>query len=328
MSLPSDVSQEEEVVKEISTEETSLPADDLSEVSSSNILAPPPPPKNPNDYFYKYYFYYPHNGRCVEVRHPQAVTQRPTLLHFQGQVQNSYVYTPGSVPVVHPFSSPSTVTPGVLQSSQPSSTQHPQHVKAEENVATVGYSEREVRERSVQRADSSTDKAVSSAADSTGSKSAVVIQCKWKKCLMKFETREMLVRHVHSVHLNLSRNDKITCKWLSCPRYKGRFKSTYLLRLHMRKHTGEQPHVCPVSSYGRVLAGQMMHRSFSYYQFVVNCIPQPPFHHICHIHHSLHQYPPFHHQIFIKKFPKGDGERHSWRKPGGGGRGGSCISLY
>ena len=38
------------------------------------------------------------------------------------------------------------------------------------------------------------------------------------------------------------------CQWANCVRGKKPFKAQYMLLVHMRRHTGEKPHRCTVSS--------------------------------------------------------------------------------
>ena len=46
------------------------------------------------------------------------------------------------------------------------------------------------------------------------------------------------------------------CQWIGCSRDQKPFKAQYMLVVHMRRHTGEKPHRCTVSSYRQEM--QMM----------------------------------------------------------------------
>jgi hypothetical protein len=39
------------------------------------------------------------------------------------------------------------------------------------------------------------------------------------------------------------------CRWLECSREQKPFKAQYMLVVHMRRHTGEKPHKCTVSTH-------------------------------------------------------------------------------
>ena len=72
--------------------------------------------------------------------------------------------------------------------------------------------------------------------------------CRWSDCNQQCPDLEGLVQHVNNEHIYRESRKEFVCQWTSCVREKKPFKAQYMLLVHMRRHTGEKPHKCTVSS--------------------------------------------------------------------------------
>ena len=73
-------------------------------------------------------------------------------------------------------------------------------------------------------------------------------QCRWGDCDRQCEDLDSLVKHVNSDHIYRDSRKEFICHWRGCVRQKKAFKAQYMLLVHMRRHTGEKPHKCKVST--------------------------------------------------------------------------------
>lgn len=71
--------------------------------------------------------------------------------------------------------------------------------------------------------------------------------CHWRDCGLEFVTQEKLVKHISDDHIHANKKSFV-CRWEDCSREEKPFKAQYMLVVHMRRHTGEKPHKCTVST--------------------------------------------------------------------------------
>ena len=57
----------------------------------------------------------------------------------------------------------------------------------------------------------------------------------------------MILQHLNNDHIGNSKK-AFVCMWKDCSREEKPFKAQYMLVVHMRRHTGEKPHRCTVST--------------------------------------------------------------------------------
>lgn len=75
----------------------------------------------------------------------------------------------------------------------------------------------------------------------------VETNCHWRDCGLEFATQEKLVKHISDDHIHANKKSFV-CRWEDCSREEKPFKAQYMLVVHMRRHTGEKPHKCTVST--------------------------------------------------------------------------------
>uniref|UniRef100_A0A7E4W6Z7 C2H2-type domain-containing protein n=1 Tax=Panagrellus redivivus TaxID=6233 RepID=A0A7E4W6Z7_PANRE len=68
-----------------------------------------------------------------------------------------------------------------------------------------------------------------------------VLNCEWEGCETVITGLKNLVNHVITAHVQTQ--TVYCCKWDKCPRTRP-FNAQYMLLLHVRRHTGERPHIC------------------------------------------------------------------------------------
>ncbi|KAM8825620.1 zinc finger protein GLIS2b isoform 1-T1 [Synchiropus picturatus] len=72
------------------------------------------------------------------------------------------------------------------------------------------------------------------------------LACRWKKCHLLFDSLQDLVDHVNDFHVKPEKDSGYCCHWEGCAR-KGRgFNARYKMLIHIRTHTNEKPHRCPI----------------------------------------------------------------------------------
>uniref|UniRef100_A0A7E4W1Q2 C2H2-type domain-containing protein n=1 Tax=Panagrellus redivivus TaxID=6233 RepID=A0A7E4W1Q2_PANRE len=70
-------------------------------------------------------------------------------------------------------------------------------------------------------------------------------RCQWDQCYQVLRGTSSLVKHVVEEHVQHAA--EWTCKWVPCNRARA-FNAQYMLVLHLRRHTGERPHICYYSN--------------------------------------------------------------------------------
>ena len=55
------------------------------------------------------------------------------------------------------------------------------------------------------------------------------------------------LQHIANDHIHANKKSFV-CEWKECSRQAKPFKAQYMLVVHMRRHTGEKPHKCTVST--------------------------------------------------------------------------------
>eukprot|EP00095_Tigriopus_kingsejongensis_P010985 snap_masked-scaffold281_size224178-processed-gene-0.6 protein:Tk10985 transcript:snap_masked-scaffold281_size224178-processed-gene-0.6-mRNA-1 annotation:"cubitus interruptus" len=75
----------------------------------------------------------------------------------------------------------------------------------------------------------------------------VETHCHWVGCDRDFGTQDALVKHLNNDHIAANKKSFV-CFWKECSREEKPFKAQYMLVVHMRRHTGEKPHRCTVST--------------------------------------------------------------------------------
>lgn len=71
--------------------------------------------------------------------------------------------------------------------------------------------------------------------------------CHWRDCDLEFGTQDKLVKHIEDDHIKANKKSFV-CRWEKCTRAEKPFKAQYMLVVHMRRHTGEKPYACTVST--------------------------------------------------------------------------------
>ncbi|XP_061404927.1 zinc finger protein GLIS2 [Lethenteron reissneri] len=72
------------------------------------------------------------------------------------------------------------------------------------------------------------------------------LTCHWKRCQQVFDSQQELVEHVHDAHVRADREVGYCCHWEGCARMGRGFNARYKMLIHVRTHTNEKPHQCPI----------------------------------------------------------------------------------
>ena len=78
--------------------------------------------------------------------------------------------------------------------------------------------------------------------------------CQWEACTSHFISIDDLVKHISNIHITAENKYNFICLWKGCIRQGKPFDARYKMVIHMRTHTGEKPHVCPVQDCGASFA--------------------------------------------------------------------------
>ncbi|XP_028670134.1 zinc finger protein GLIS2b [Erpetoichthys calabaricus] len=72
------------------------------------------------------------------------------------------------------------------------------------------------------------------------------LACRWVKCNLLFDSLQDLVDHVNDFHVKPEKDSGYCCHWEGCARRGRGFNARYKMLIHIRTHTNEKPHRCPV----------------------------------------------------------------------------------
>ena len=73
------------------------------------------------------------------------------------------------------------------------------------------------------------------------------VNCQWDTCMKQFSCIAFLLHHIEKTHMSKENMEDYVCLWKNCHRNKKPYKARYSLIYHLRNHTGDKPHRCPVS---------------------------------------------------------------------------------
>ncbi|XP_030836482.1 zinc finger protein GLIS2 isoform X2 [Strongylocentrotus purpuratus] len=73
-----------------------------------------------------------------------------------------------------------------------------------------------------------------------------LLVCKWASCFQRFDRLDELVYHVNERHVRLEKDTEYCCRWEGCQRKGKGFNARYKMLIHVRTHTNEKPHQCPL----------------------------------------------------------------------------------